>query len=106
MKQPHALLVIVIIAAGSWGCAHDAAGPKRLSPFSLARAGLPASATGPTFTTIDFPGGFATLAADINKTGQIVGSLPSCPSRVLGAPTANVQLGAERCLHEALTQES
>ena len=30
-------------------------------------------AAGPTFTTIDFPGGFATLASNINNTGQIVG---------------------------------
>ena len=30
-------------------------------------------AGGPTFTPIDFPGGFFTIAADVNKTGLIVG---------------------------------
>ncbi len=34
---------------------------------------LNGSAAGQTFTTIDFPGGFATLAADINNSGQITG---------------------------------
>lgn len=38
--------------------------------FSIARK---VRAAGPTFTTIDFPGSPATLAADINDSGQIVG---------------------------------
>jgi uncharacterized membrane protein len=73
MRQPQVLLAIAVVAARSWGCAQDAAGPKGLGAFSPARAGLPASATGPTFTAIDFPGGFVTLAGDINKASQIVG---------------------------------
>jgi len=73
MKVEREISLIAILTILSWGCLRDAAGPTARSAFSPPRAALLASATGPTFTTIDFPGGFATLAADINKTGQIVG---------------------------------
>ena len=71
MKQRQGFSVIAAAAALTLGCAQDAAGPTfRVPP---ARGALQTSTTGPTFTTIDFPRGFVTLAADINKTGQIVG---------------------------------
>ena len=40
---------------------------------SPTRAAMLVAAPAPAFTTIDFPGGFVTLAGDINTTGQIVG---------------------------------
>ncbi len=73
MKVERDIPLMAMLTVLSWGCVQDAAGPKGRSVFSPARAGLLTSATGPTFTAIDFPGGFVTLAADINKTDQVVG---------------------------------
>src|ERR1700758_5096139 len=73
MKVEREIPLIAILTVLSWGCLQDAAGPTARSALSPPRGALLASATGPTFTTIDFPGGFATAAVDINKTGQVVG---------------------------------
>ena len=70
MSQRLRWSVIATAAFLSLGCTRDVAGPRS---FSSSGAALRASSTGPTFTTIDFPGGSANIAADINKTGQIAG---------------------------------
>ena len=65
MKTIHTLVSVAFAAALGAGCSERNAITSPPAQATLA--------PGPTFTTIDFPGGFVTLATDINKTGQIVG---------------------------------
>jgi uncharacterized membrane protein len=64
------------------GLAQSVTRRQALRKFSVGLAGMAlacfglankAEAGGPTFTMIDFPGAVATLAVDINSSGQIVG---------------------------------
>ena len=66
-------LVSVGVAILALGCAQDSDVAKVAAP-PTASALAQAPVSGPTYTSIDAPGDTgATLAADINKTGQIVG---------------------------------
>ena len=71
--QRRGLPILVAIIVFGTACAKDAEVAKITLP-PPARAVAQASASGPTYTTIDAPGDTGlTLATDINKSGQIVG---------------------------------
>ena len=63
----------IVVALLSWGCAQDPAGPTSRRSAPQQNDGPRSSTSGPTYTNLDVPGGVLTLAADVNKTGQIVG---------------------------------